>query len=370
MTRPWKIGSVATAAAVAGVASLSLALAQDAPPALDAEKQVLNELHLTNNKEMRLAELAIERSETPLIRAYAERLYRDHRQADRLVQDLADELGVPLEALPKHLRKPDAAALKEAGIEPEDEEQIEEIDARAAPGSPEDTRYEPLAPSGRTTVPPAERDAGRPDSGRPDAGRIGMPEEERDVGGEAAEDRIGVPEGERDQIGVPEGADVQEPILPGQEEREPVIREEEQRGQPRGDERRPFEGRLDDEEMGAEQPEDLEPLPGADEAPPAGFEKGTADTRRASAKKKNPIDELRALSGAAFDERFLELMLEDHTKTVTMLEGSLDRLQTEQARDLVQKLMPILNQHRELARALRQPDTYEVDLDEELEEEE
>ncbi len=56
--------------------------------------QVVTSVHRTHLHEIRLGELAKQKGTTPEIRAYGDRLMRDHRLADGMLIDLADEMKV------------------------------------------------------------------------------------------------------------------------------------------------------------------------------------------------------------------------------------------------------------------------------------
>ena len=58
---------------------------------------VLSKMHMTNQMEVKLGELAMKKGATDEVRRYGDRLVRDHRFADGKVEDMAKAKGVPLQ---------------------------------------------------------------------------------------------------------------------------------------------------------------------------------------------------------------------------------------------------------------------------------
>jgi putative membrane protein len=58
----------------------------------------LAELHHINQKEIKLAQLALEKTQSPTVRAYAQRMVSDHQAADDKVQMLAQARSVELKS--------------------------------------------------------------------------------------------------------------------------------------------------------------------------------------------------------------------------------------------------------------------------------
>jgi len=69
-----------------------------ADPTEDQEKaqKVLSNLHHANQTEIEIGRMAKEKAFSDQIRVYAERLIRDHQEADRQVKDLARKDGIEL----------------------------------------------------------------------------------------------------------------------------------------------------------------------------------------------------------------------------------------------------------------------------------
>jgi putative membrane protein len=64
------------------------------------------------------------------------------------------------------------------------------------------------------------------------------------------------------------------------------------------------------------------------------------------------IEELRPLHGAAFDKRFLTMMVDEHTKTMEELQNVLPDVKDPQVRTSIEELLPILKHHRDTAQAI------------------
>jgi uncharacterized protein (DUF305 family) len=58
---------------------------------------VLSKMHMTNQMEVKLGELAMKKGASDEVRRYGDRLARDHRSADGMVADMAKAQGVPLQ---------------------------------------------------------------------------------------------------------------------------------------------------------------------------------------------------------------------------------------------------------------------------------
>lgn len=58
--------------------------------------KVLSKIHHTNQVEIKAGKLATQKAASQDVRAYGERLMKDHKLADKKVSDLANELGVEL----------------------------------------------------------------------------------------------------------------------------------------------------------------------------------------------------------------------------------------------------------------------------------
>jgi putative membrane protein len=93
------------------LAGASAALAADAP---DAEvSQVLNKLHHSNQKEVKMGQEAREKGNSPAVKDYGATLERDHTAADEKVAALARKRNIELAdapaAEPKHVLAPGEA---------------------------------------------------------------------------------------------------------------------------------------------------------------------------------------------------------------------------------------------------------------------
>src|SRR4051812_1439581 len=61
-----------------------------------AEAQVLAKLHHDNQMEIKAGQLARDRSESPKVKSFGERLIKDHTTADEAVRKYADSNGIEL----------------------------------------------------------------------------------------------------------------------------------------------------------------------------------------------------------------------------------------------------------------------------------
>ena len=78
-------------------------------PAGPAAAQILSKIHAANLAEIRAGELAMRQGNNPQVRAYGERLMRDHRYADNRALAMAGTLGVQLRAVPQQPQQPPPA---------------------------------------------------------------------------------------------------------------------------------------------------------------------------------------------------------------------------------------------------------------------
>jgi putative membrane protein len=74
--------------------------------------------------------------------------------------------------------------------------------------------------------------------------------------------------------------------------------------------------------------------------------KGEADGHMASLKA------LRKLRGAEFDRKFLATMFEEHERGLSEVRDAYGRVRHTEVRSLLGKLIPVLEQHRDLAQKL------------------
>jgi putative membrane protein len=68
--------------------------------------------------------------------------------------------------------------------------------------------------------------------------------------------------------------------------------------------------------------------------------------------RKDPLAELRALKGADFDRAFGEAMRQGHENLIAMVETARPSLQDAGVRELVEKTLPVLRHHLEMAKSL------------------
>jgi putative membrane protein len=69
-------------------------------------------------------------------------------------------------------------------------------------------------------------------------------------------------------------------------------------------------------------------------------------------KQMAAMDRLKQLQGAAFDEAFTGAMIADHDKAIAMLRGAAQAASDADVRKLLERMVPILEQHREIAQQL------------------
>ncbi|MBL8887274.1 MAG: DUF4142 domain-containing protein [Phycisphaerales bacterium] len=67
---------------------------------------------------------------------------------------------------------------------------------------------------------------------------------------------------------------------------------------------------------------------------------------------KNPVDELRGLSGADFDKAFAQKMVKGHEKLASAIEKAKPQVRNEQTRQLLSELLPTIRMHERMARQL------------------
>jgi putative membrane protein len=68
---------------------------------------------------------------------------------------------------------------------------------------------------------------------------------------------------------------------------------------------------------------------------------------------KQKAQQLQGMGGPSFDGMFLQMMVQSHEMATSMLADALDRLPSGPTRQLVSRLLPVLQQHLELARELQ-----------------
>lgn len=79
----------------------------------------------------------------------------------------------------------------------------------------------------------------------------------------------------------------------------------------------------------------------------------TEKEKKQAKKQKQTMQKLQTLEGEEFDEAFLKFMVEGHQHSIQTLSKAHEKLEDPDVRDLVGKLIPILEQHLQLAKNLR-----------------
>ncbi len=69
-------------------------------------------------------------------------------------------------------------------------------------------------------------------------------------------------------------------------------------------------------------------------------------------KQRELEDKLSQLSGAEFDKKFMEEMVKDHEKDVKEYEKMADKVENKQLKEYVQKTLPVLKKHLEIAKSI------------------
>jgi predicted outer membrane protein len=68
--------------------------------------------------------------------------------------------------------------------------------------------------------------------------------------------------------------------------------------------------------------------------------------------KMDAMARLETLKGDEFDREFAKMMVEDHQKAVTMLEGTLTSTQDAKVRTLIEKVLPVIKEHLRVAEGI------------------
>lgn len=71
------------------------------------------------------------------------------------------------------------------------------------------------------------------------------------------------------------------------------------------------------------------------------------------ADKQKMVDQLKALNGAAFDKKYVSMMLEDHQKDVAKFKSEADKAQDPQLKQWVQNTVPVLQKHLDSIQAIK-----------------
>lgn len=71
------------------------------------------------------------------------------------------------------------------------------------------------------------------------------------------------------------------------------------------------------------------------------------------ADKQKMVDQLKSLKGAAFDKKYVSMMLEDHQKDVAKFKSEADKAQDPQLKQWVQNTVPVLQKHLDSIQAIK-----------------
>lgn len=74
--------------------------------------------------------------------------------------------------------------------------------------------------------------------------------------------------------------------------------------------------------------------------------------KRVSSSVRKEVEQLNRLTGADFDRRYMQIMLEDHEESVALFEREVERGRDPQLKALAQKQLPTLRDHLQRARKL------------------
>lgn len=73
--------------------------------------------------------------------------------------------------------------------------------------------------------------------------------------------------------------------------------------------------------------------------------------------ESSQLDELRQLKGPAFDKKFLQTMVEGHTKAIEDIQKQMNEVNLPQLKSMMQEMLPELKHHRDMAQSLLQKQT-------------
>lgn len=68
--------------------------------------------------------------------------------------------------------------------------------------------------------------------------------------------------------------------------------------------------------------------------------------------EKKHLDEMAKLSGAEFDKHYMDMMVNDHDKTVSMFEDAARNAKDAEIKAFAEKTLPVLKEHQAAAKAL------------------
>jgi len=92
------------------------------------------------------------------------------------------------------------------------------------------------------------------------------------------------------------------------------------------------------------------PSKGSDEGTGKDSDESTGEQPEQS--KSASMDRLRTLNGAEFDDAFLTMMVSDHEDAIRMVRNARSQTRDAEFRALLNKLLPVLQQHHDLAQRL------------------
>jgi len=75
----------------------------------------------------------------------------------------------------------------------------------------------------------------------------------------------------------------------------------------------------------------------------------TAQDKQMMKVDKNKMDQLKKMSGAKFDHTFAQVMAKDHDHVISMLKDHKSDIRSADLQQLVEKTIPVLEQHKDLA---------------------
>jgi predicted outer membrane protein len=317
-----------TTAAAVGLCCAVGATAQDAPEAperapqpqrdlaMQAETRVLNLMRMSNQAEIRAAEIVLERTSSDTVRRFADRLLRDHRLADERLDSVAESKGIPL--APVALDGLSAGAGAEPAP-PQDAEQFrshegDDLYRQPMGQSPSlAPRGEERQAPGRLSGDPLEHEGRAQTAGWDLPQIIEPPSAEqvrwREPGATGPDQRDQRDQAQQDQADIPRETPGQTPRQP----RDPTVPEDPP----------PAEDRA------AERPLDL-------------------DIARIKAQRM--LREIDSADEDSLDSVYAAAMIKSHDDTVQNLRTGVAAVADADVRDLVETFIPILEQHGRLAR--------------------
>lgn len=357
---------------IALLAASALAQAQEAPQDADAqspgrdiamqrESQVLNLMRLSNQAEMQAAELVLARAEDEAVRRFADRLLRDHQLADAMVDSLAESKGIAL--TPADF---DDGAAPPTGARPapprsDDHFRSEDGDdlyrqpmgqsQSLAPREDEQWGQTPLDVPGRQSADPLEHEAD--DHQAHQADERGAQHGQQAIPASVNLPQINEPPSaeqvrQQRQPRVAAQSEMQDPgaaQAPGASPDMPTPEVQPPRSDQTG--ARPVPGQT------PRQPRN----PRLEEDPPPPAEdiamERPLDLRITYLKSQRMLRELESADDASLGAVYAAAMIKSHDETVQNLRTGLQTVSDPDVEDLLERFIPILEQHARLARHMQ-----------------